>query len=186
MPRNRTRGACCLGLPAVFRSLKELLSMYLGNWWCYFDLEATTTMNNNKSSALRTLASFYSCSFPLLLRIQAAKTNYFCKFRKWDMFLDKAYHIVPIYPLPKMLDLCALTELAFASWGRLTHCQLALARPVWPQSKLSNKIRLLWKVSPGLANLVLPVWRDNKMQKGTKQTCIPFQVLSTLGQDFFL
>lgn len=143
-------------------------------------------MNNNKSSALLTLTYFYSFSFPLLLRIQAAKTNYFCKFRKWDMFLDKAYHIVPIYPLPKMLDLWALTVLSFARRGLLTHCQLALARPMWPQSKLSNKIRLLLKVSPGLANLVLPVWRDNKMQKGTKQTCIPFQVLPLWVKTFFV
>lgn len=66
-----------------------------------------------KNPALTTLTYFYYFSFPLPPRIQA--TNYFCKVRKWDIFLHKAYHIVPIYPLPKMFDLCALTVLSFAS-----------------------------------------------------------------------
>ena len=66
-----------------------------------------------KSPALLTLTYFYSFSFPLLPRIQT--TNCFCKVRKWEMFSDMAYHIVPIYPLPKMLDLCALTMLSLVS-----------------------------------------------------------------------
>ena len=122
IPRNWAIGACCLGLPKLFRVLKELLSMYLGMCLCYFYLyrhghhHTATSMSNNKSPATSDVNYFYSLSFPLLLRIQATKTNCFCKVRKWDMFLDTLYHIVPIYPLPKMPDLCALTALSCASW----------------------------------------------------------------------
>lgn len=66
-----------------------------------------------KSPALLTSTYFYSFSFPLLPRIQT--TNYFPEVRKWEMFSDMAYHIVPICPLPKRLDLCALTMLSFVS-----------------------------------------------------------------------
>lgn len=72
-----------------------------------------TQPSQPKGSALLTLTYFYSFSFPLLPRIQT--TNCFCKVRKWDMFSDMAYHIVLIYPLPKMLALCALTMPSFVS-----------------------------------------------------------------------
>ena len=104
-------GACCLGFPHNFWLLKELLSIYLGMYGCYFYF--LHYHHNQKSPAFLTLTYFYSFSFPFLPRIQT--TTCFCKVRKWDMFSDMAYHIVLIYPLPKMLALCALTMPSFVS-----------------------------------------------------------------------